>query len=537
LNLRPDVLVAGAGPAGLAVANLLGQAGLEVLVVEREPGIADSPRAVSIDDEGMRCVQACGLTEAAEGVIVPGTGTRYYGADGRMIARAYGARANPLGHPVKNPIDHQEFQRLLLDGLSRFRNVTAVFGAELLQFEQDEHGVRADVSLDGVTSRVEPAYLLGADGGRSTVRRILDVLMEGRTHGERWLIVDTVRDPHDQRYAMHHGEPRRPHVVVPGRAGRCRYEFLLFDETDEEAVARDFVERLMAPYRPNLPADDIVRCTVFTFHSLVARTWRDRRVLLLGDAAHMMPPFAGQGLNSGLRDAFNLAWKLACVLRGVADPGLLDTYQEEREPNARGMIELSERVGKIVMTTSPVKARVRDVLFRAGLHVAWWRRYVGEMRFKPARRYRSGFFVPAAQSDLPGWMVPQPRVLLADGSIRLLDDVVGPRFALIAIEPAGRRFPQLDDPIWGQLDPARLLLRLDECLPLSEAGEGVTSVADLDGLIAEPLEDLRDTILAVRPDRFVLGHFAASQEAPLAAAVRAALGSSARDYVGSTRKR
>jgi 3-(3-hydroxy-phenyl)propionate hydroxylase len=347
--------------------------------------------------------------------------------------------------------------------------------------------------------------------------------MEGKSHGERWLIVDTVRDPHDQRYAMHHGDPRRPHVVVPGRAGRCRYEFLLFAETDEEATAPGFVKGLMAPYRAELPPEDIVRCTVFTFHSLIARMWREGRVFLLGDAAHMMPPFAGQGLNSGLRDAWNLGWKLAYVALGLLGDSVLDTYQEEREPSARAMIRLSETVGRIVMTTSLPKARVRDVVLRAGLRLPWWRRYVGEMRFKPAPRHRSGLFVPTGLSSLPGAMLPQPHVLLADGATRLLDDVIGPRFALIAVEPSGGRFPELSDSIWDELDPARLVLSLDERLPVSDAGLGAIGLADLDGLLPALLGNLRNCIVVVRPDRFVLGAFRPSDEAAFASAATRAL--------------
>lgn len=518
------MLVAGAGPTGLALANLLGQAGIDVLVVEREPGIAETPRAVSIDDEGLRFVQACRLAEAATRVVVPGTGTRYYGADGRLIAHAHGPRPSPLGHPAKNPIDHQEFQQLLLDGLARFPNVEVGFGTELEGFEQDGGGVQAEVTRNGSRELVEAAFLLGADGGRSTVRRLLGIEMDGKSHGERWLIVDTVRDPHDQRYAMHHGDPRRPHVVVPGRAGRCRYEFLLFGEPDEEATAPAFVERLMAPYRPELPPEDIVRCTVFTFHSLVARRWRSGRVLLAGDAAHMMPPFAGQGLNSGLRDALNLGWKLACVLRGQAGEEVLDTYQEEREPNARGMIALSERIGRIVMTTSRLEARLRDVVLRAAWRSPRFRRYVGELRFKPAPRYRAGLLVPAPGSELPGRMLPQPRVLLPDGRVCLLDDVLGPRFALLAVEPPDGRFPPLADPLWDELGAARIALRVDERLPPGDPGAGAVGAADLDGLLAPLLSPLRGRVVLLRPDRFVLGLLQPAEERAFAAALQQRLG-------------
>jgi 3-(3-hydroxy-phenyl)propionate hydroxylase len=188
--------------------------------------------------------------------------------------------------------------------------------------------------------------------------------MRGATVDEPWIVVDVDNDPHDERYAMHHGDPRRPHVIVTGLSGRCRYELLLLPGEDPALATRfDFVRELVAPYRDLSPAD-VRRCIVYRFHALVADRWRCSRVLLAGDAAHMMPPFAAQGLNSGLRDAFNLAWKLALVERGEAGPGLLDTYEVERRPHAEAMVRFSQRLGAVMMTTDPVRAALRDVLVR-----------------------------------------------------------------------------------------------------------------------------------------------------------------------------
>ncbi|CAA9531785.1 MAG: 3-(3-hydroxy-phenyl)propionate hydroxylase, partial [uncultured Rubrobacteraceae bacterium] len=434
----PEVLIAGGGPTGLLAANLLGQSGIKVLVVERRPGAVEEPRAVSLDDEAMRSLQGAGLLElASRGVVLPGTGTKYFGAKGQLLAYARGPATPPFGHPVKNPIDQPEFERMLLGGLRRYPGVRVEFSATILDFEQDAEGVSARVrSSDGSTSRVRARYLLGCDGGRSTVRHALGIRMTGTTFAEPWIVVDCVDDPHDERFAMHHGDPRRPSVVVPGRGGRCRYEFMLLPGEDPEtASSLPFVRRLLAPHRGEVGPEQIVRSAVYTFHALVTERWRAGRTFLLGDAAHMMPPFAGQGLNSGMRDATNLTWKMAAVLRGAAGDRLLDTYELERRLHAEAIIRLSTRLGGIMMTTNRAKARLRDASIRTGAALPAVRRFLTEMRYKPAPTYKDGLLVEgSAGGDLAGRMLPQPRVLLADGGQAPLDDVLGPSFSLLAVD-------------------------------------------------------------------------------------------------------
>ena len=171
---------------------------------------------------------------------------------------------------------------------------------------------------DGNRTEVVTGIVVGCDGGRSTVRDRLAIPMLGASLADPWLVIDTLDDDHDERYAMHHCDPRRPFVIVAGRDGRCRYEFRLLPEEDpQQFTDQASIARLLAPFRTISPAQ-IERCTVYTFHALVAERWRSGPVLLAGDAAHMMPPFAGQGLNSGIRDAHNLAWKIAAVVRGDA---------------------------------------------------------------------------------------------------------------------------------------------------------------------------------------------------------------------------
>ncbi|HYC82549.1 MAG TPA: FAD-dependent oxidoreductase, partial [Solirubrobacterales bacterium] len=331
-----EVLVVGAGPTGLATANLLAAAGIEVTVVEREPDVAAEPRAVSVDDESMRLLQSLGIPPEPTAALVPGTGTRYYGAGGQLLAGAASPTPPPLGHPLKNPIDHSEFTRLLLDSLRGRERAEVHFGCGLTGLELGADGAVATLATAAGEERMAARFVLGCDGGRSNVRGLLGIAMRGSSVDQPWLVIDTVGDPHDERYAMHHGDPTRPHVILPGPNGRCRYEFLLLEGEDEgEATSFETARRLLERHRGPVSPADVVRQQVYVFHALLAERWRVGAVFLLGDAAHMMPPFAGQGLSTGLRDAANLSWKLAAVLRGRLGEPVLASYEQERRPHAR----------------------------------------------------------------------------------------------------------------------------------------------------------------------------------------------------------
>jgi len=507
-----DVLIVGGGPTGLAVANALGAAGVRAVLIDQDAGVADLPRAVSIDDEAMRFMQRLGLRAEAEAVTLPGTGTKYFGARGQLLLYARGRTPPRYGFPVKNPMDHPEFQQMLLAGAQRFPNLEIKHRTKFLSLSQDAETVTAEIDANGARESITCRYLVGCDGGRSPVRvAIGEEPMSGSAFGERWLVVDTVNDPHHQRYAMHHGDPRRPHVVIVGRNGRCRYEFLVAaGEDPEPGEINDFARRLVAPYRV-LVDDDIVRCTIYQFYALVARNWKVGRVLLAGDAAHMMPPFAGQGLNSGLRDAANLCWKLSMVVDGRAGADLLSTYQAERRPHVEATVQLSVRVGKVMMSTSRARAAVRDVVFAAGQRLPGVRRFFAEMRFKPDPCYRHGFaVVRGGQDDPAGTQLCQPRVLTASGGIADLDDVLGDGFVLLGLDVTPDKLECLTHPLWSRLHARRVALRFGDQLP--ERGGVIPEVADLDGLLADQLGDLAGSVVLVRPDRIVAGTFVAETE-------------------------
>ncbi len=497
------VLVVGAGPVGLTAANLLAARGVPVVLAERNPATSEEAKAISLDDESLRTLQSADLAERVLEIVVPGTGTRYYDRRGRPLFHARGPEPYRLGYPFKNQFAQPELERLLLAGLRGRENVDVRFSAELTGIEQGGTGAKATV--DG--RALEVSWILGCDGGRSTVRELHGTAMTGTSHQDLWLVADVLEDAHDERYGMHHGTPQRPTVVVPGRSGRCRYEFRLAPGEGYKGHA-DFatLERLLAPWRAITP-EQVERSANYTFNAVVADRWREGRCFLLGDAAHMMPPFAGQGLNSGVRDAANLCWKIAEVWHGRAHEELLDTYQDERFDHARAMVEFSERLGRIVMTTDPRRAFVRDLLVRAALLTPAGRRYLEEMRFRPRAVHRRGFLLPAegGPRDLAvGTILPQPTALLAPSLRRQpLDRVLGEGFALLGVDlsPAAWAAAEMS---W--LGSATGCLRwidvaLDDRLPSSAPGR--QAIADADGDLQAALAAMRGRFVLVKPDRYI----------------------------------
>ena len=514
--MNPEVLIVGAGPTGLVAAILLGSVGVHALVVERNPTTSDEPKAVTIDDVALRILQRAGVAPAIYPAILPGTGTKYYGRRGQLLAYARGAWPPRYGHPVKNPFQQPELERTLLACARRFETVEVRFSTAFEALEQDAEGVTA--TLAGAEP-VRGQFLLGCDGGRSTVRGRLGLTMAGSSFREPWIVIDTVNDRHDQRFAMHHGDPARPHVIVPGRDGCCRYEFLLLPGDAEEDPSFEFVRTLLAPFRPVEPRD-VIRRTVYTFHALLADRWRAGRCFLLGDAAHMMPPFAGAGLNTGIRDADNLTWKLVLALRGTAGVRLLETYEAERRPYAEAIVRLSVRLGKVMMTTSPLRATIRDGLVAAANRWPRARRYLAEMRFRPEQTCRGGFVVLDGRVPAVGRALPQPNVLSGDGREVPLDDLLGAGFALLAIDPAvDDPFAALTHPLWERIAARRLAIVLGDRAP----GRDPRRVADLDGRLASFLGTGSRFVL-VRPDRFVAAAFGATDEGHVAARLGELLG-------------
>jgi 3-(3-hydroxy-phenyl)propionate hydroxylase len=432
-----DVAVVGAGPTGLTLSNLLGRMGVRVLLVERNERTVDEPRAVSIDDESMRTMQAAGIGGEVEAITARGYGSIYRGPDGSPFAMVM-PDTREYGFDKRNAFQQPELEALLRAALGRFPNVDVRFGTEFKGFDQRPDRVRIRLRrADGTEKEFSTAYLVGCDGARSFVRKTLGIRLEGGTFEEPWLIVDLAKTANKCRHTEVFCNAERSCITLPGPGGIRRYEFLLHKNEDRETAEQEtFARSLLRRFGPD-EHSPLRRVRVYTFHARLADRWREGRVFLAGDAAHLTPPFAGQGMNSGLRDAHNLAWKLDEAVRGPISEAFLDSYELERKPHARAMIDLALRLGDVMMP----RTRLQGWMVRAVFHMLDIfppaRDYVAHMKYKPKPQFRDGLVWPDQSrpgAAASGRLLPQSLVEAPDRSRKLLDEVLPDQPVLLVFD-------------------------------------------------------------------------------------------------------
>ncbi|MDX3899722.1 MAG: bifunctional 3-(3-hydroxy-phenyl)propionate/3-hydroxycinnamic acid hydroxylase [Sphingobium sp.] len=465
-----DLVVVGLGPVGDVLAALASQHGLSVIAIERSETLFPLPRAAVFDHEIMRIFQMLGVAERIAPLCRVPDRYQFHTARGEVLLDFPVASTGPFGWAETYAL-HQPAVEEVLRGRLGETGVDVQLGVTFKGLAQDAAGVTVDVEDSEGPRLLRARYAVGCDGSWSPVRESLGIKLDDLQFDEPWLVLDTIiEEPGDLPIVCQQiCDPRRPvtHMAMSGK--RFRWEFMLKpDETAEAMLADDRIRELMAPWNC---ADrmEIERKAVYRFHALVAEQWRVGRVLLAGDAAHQMPPFAGQGMCSGIRDAANLAWKLASVINGSADDRVLDTYQVEREPHVRAIIGTAIAMGRVVcmLDEQAAEARNREML---------------------ARKASGAQDVSVAYPDLVGGalsstsragsLFPQP--VTAEGA--RLDALFDTRPVLIGSKlPAGR-------------DTSVQLLDIDDA-----------ALRPFKAALAQWLDDEGVEAVLVRPDRHVFG--------------------------------
>jgi 3-(3-hydroxy-phenyl)propionate hydroxylase len=483
-----DVLISGYGPTGETLAALLGLAGIRTLVVERDLDVYRLPRAAHFDHEIMRIFQKIGVIDA----VLPWTRQvheyQFRNAQGQILMHfTQGGVTEAVSGWAPSYMFHQP---AIEDAIrARVAGLPAVeirLGTSLKSVDSNTpEGVTATITdASGREEQVTARYLIGADGAGSIVRKLMGGSLFDYGFDEPWLVIDTIAKDEEglPQFGVQVCDPVRPTTVMPMSPLRRRWEFMLKPgESPDDILADDRIADLLRPWvRPGQV--DVIRKAVYRFHGLVAQSWRDRSVFLAGDSAHQMPPFLGQGMCSGIRDADNLAWKLIAVLKGEARPSLLDTYQQEREPHVRMIIETAIGMGRVVCVLDEQAAAMRDQAMLAA---------------RQAQGPNSGAPTPGLPGLSTGFLAATPHAgqlfpqstsaRTADGRKGRLDDLLGQGSWLLTRETGqGATLPGLENP----------------GLTIYVIGRDVT---DETGRLEGWLDSAGATSVLVRPDRYVFG--------------------------------
>ncbi len=515
-----DIAIVGLGPVGAVAANLCARQGLRTLVVERDREPYTMPRAIHFDAEIMRIFQSIGVADEIASISRPMTGSVYLGVDGKPIRvlRTRDTRQQ-LGWPASQLFYQPQLEAVLRAHLADRPEATICLQTHCETIRQDDDRVTLGLlDIDtGEKRSVTASYVLGCDGARSAVRKSMSIALDDMEFEEGWLVVDAMVDGPmrwPEKYEITedvrtHGfslmlcDPDRPTTVIPGPGQHRRWEFMLRPEETPDDIDDARVRALVGAW-VNIDDVEIVRAAVYQFHGLIAERWQSRRVFLLGDAAHQTPPFYGQGMCHGLRDAANLIWKLQLVLEGKCLAAILESYEVERRPHVQAIIEASVTAGAAICIQDRARAIKRDQEFRAAEKA---RKASAAMTdVVPPLRHGLIAQAPGPVGDVRGALFFQPPSADAHGAASRLDDRFAYRPALIGcnidpmvgVNPALRR-------AWRAMGGGTFIIYSGDLEVGAEDEYAGEIILDTDGALTAWFENIDASIIVLRPDRYIFG--------------------------------
>lgn len=399
--ISADILIVGYGPTSATLANLLAPLGWEIHIFDQESEIYELPRAVFFDDEVMRTLQQLGVAHQVLGCSQQVQGMELLNQDNKVLAKYEAPNTlGTLGWHAGYMFHQPTLEKILRQKLASYSNVKVHLGHRVTQVYSKDHRAWAEVTGPNGPQLYSGKFLIGCCGARSITREALNISLQDFKSDQQWIVIDIelFKDPGLPKTTIQYCNPDRPSTYIPTPGKLRRFELMLMpgESADEISTTQKINELLSKWIDPQ--NYQITRSAVYEFHALVAEKWRTGPVFLAGDAAHQMPPFLGQGMCSGIKDAANLYWKLDWVMRGYANEKLLNTYEQERKPFVTQVIESDLWLSRLIQTTDIEIAKQRDHFFFSAAP--------SERQLTPPVISLGGF--PKISNQIDGLPFPQP---------------------------------------------------------------------------------------------------------------------------------
>ena len=503
-----DVAIVGCGPIGAVIANILGSEKLSICIIEKENTIYDKPRAIVLDWEAMRTLQYCGVAHELSASIKPHPGTDYIGVNGEII-KLFDPQPPPyeLGWPSTFTFIQPQLEKLLRASMSKKKNIQFFSGYELSNLFQNkrEVGIRLNNISDNKKLEIVADYLIGCDGARSSVRSILKINMEDHGFDESWIVVDAhlIKETNLPKKTTQYCWPSRPATYVVGPGNLRRWEIKILPKENKKYFDdQENVIEVLKNY-VDVSALDIWRSATYRHKVVVAKDWRKRRVFLAGDSAHQTPPFLGQGLCTGMRDAFNISWKLAHIKNYGFKKSILSSYQSERKPHATKIIKYAKDFGLIIGEMDIDAAKKRDKKLRKQL----LKGHMETTRQKFIPDLKTGMIfkdnMDKNNSNLAGTLFVQPKIKKPRGNAILFDDYLPMRFLFITNGVKYQKWMESYSGDWSEMGGIRINIQNEKTLTKFQTDSEIEDLIEVGNIFSNWAMKYNIKAVIVRPDRYI----------------------------------